>query len=182
LVVALCDPPVLQPRTTAGSRVPVYANTSAVPPAAAIFSAALPLNLCARTVSFLLMSPRASTLTPPLLPTRPCSRSSSGVTSVPASNFFAIVSRLTTSYSTRNGLWNPRLGTRRSSGIWPPSTPRLCLKPERDFAPLWPRPAVLPLPDPCPRPTRFFACLAPFGGRRSLRFINHQITKSPNHQ
>ena len=38
------------------------AMTSAAPPAAAIFSAALPLNLCARTVSFFDMSPRASTL------------------------------------------------------------------------------------------------------------------------
>ena len=38
-------------------------NTSALPPAAAIFSAALPLNLCARTVSALLISPRARTLT-----------------------------------------------------------------------------------------------------------------------
>ena len=42
--------------------VPGYARTSAVPPAAAIFSAALPLNLCARTVSAFAMSPRASTL------------------------------------------------------------------------------------------------------------------------
>ena len=42
------------------------------------------------------------------------------------------------------GLWNPRLGTRRCSGIWPPSNPRFCLNPDRDCAPLWPRPAVLP--------------------------------------
>src|SRR3954447_16533061 len=149
----------------------LYANTSAVPPAAAIFSAALPLNLCARIVSFLLMSPRARTLIEPERPTRPRSRSSSGVTSVPSSKRSAIASRLTTSYSTRNGLWNPRFGTRRCSGIWPPSKPRLCLKPERDFAPLWPRPAVLPLPDPWPRPIRFLACLAPLGGRRLLRFM-----------
>jgi preprotein translocase subunit SecY len=38
------------------------ASTSAAPPAAAIFSAALPLNLCARTVSFFAKSPRANTL------------------------------------------------------------------------------------------------------------------------
>src|SRR3989442_14108 len=81
------------------------------------------------------------------------------------------VSRLTTSYSTRNGLWNPRLGTRRCSGIWPPSNPRLNLKPERDFAPLCPRPAVLPLPEPWPRPIRFFGCFIPFGGRRLLSDI-----------
>src|SRR5215471_1031791 len=117
------------------------------------------------------MSPRASTFTWPVRATRPCCRSRSGVTSVPASNFSAITSRLTTSYATRNGLWNPRFGTRRCSGIWPPSNPRLCLKPDRDFAPLWPRVAVLPWPDPWPRPMRFFACVAPLGGRRLLRFI-----------
>src|SRR3954463_14983367 len=110
------------------------------------------------------MSPRARTLIEPERPTRPRSRSSSGVTSVPASKRSAIASRLTTSYSTRNGLWKARFGTRRCSGIGPPSKPRLNLKPDRDFAPLWPRPAVLPLPEPCPRPIRFFACLAPAGG------------------
>src|SRR5205823_144494 len=112
---------------------------------------------------------RAETLTTPHRTARPCSRSRSGVTSMPASNRAAIVSRFTTSYSTRKGLWKPRFGTRRCSGIWPPSNPRLCLKPERDFAPLCPRPAVLPLPEPWPRPTRFFACFAPFGGRRFER-------------
>src|SRR6185369_5810556 len=72
---------------------PYYASsTSTVPPAAAIFSAALPLNLCARTVSFFETSPRASTLILPLLRTRPRSRSSSGVTTVSASNRSAIVS------------------------------------------------------------------------------------------
>src|SRR5262245_411155 len=107
---------------------------------------------------------------------------------VPASNFAATASTLTTSYSTRNGLWNPRFGTRRWSGIWPPSKPRLNLNPERDFAPLCPRPAVLPLPDPCPRPMRFFACLAPRGGLRfsrpivvtSLVLNRHQVTHLVN--
>ena len=40
-----------------------YASTSVVPPAAAIFSAALPLNLWARMVNAFEMSPRPSTLT-----------------------------------------------------------------------------------------------------------------------
>src|SRR5262245_55233070 len=163
--------PALPEFETRPTRIVTYDRTSAVPPAAAIFSAALPLNLCARTVSFFEMSPRARTLMLPVRPTRPCSRSSSGVTSVPASNRSAIASRFTTSNSTRNGLWKPRFGTRRCSGIWPPSNPRLCLKPERDFAPLWPRPAVLPWPDPWPRPIRFFACFAPLGGRRLLKFM-----------
>ena len=62
-------------------------STSVLPPAAAIFSAALPLNLCARTVSALPISPRAEHLHAACAPpTRPCSRSSSGVTTVPASN------------------------------------------------------------------------------------------------
>ena len=50
----------------------------------------------------------------------------------------------TTAYSTRNGFLNPRLGSRRCSGIGPPSKPRLVLYPERDCAPLCPRDDVLP--------------------------------------
>src|SRR3990172_662243 len=149
---------------------------SAVPPAARIFSAALPLNLCARTFSSLPPSPRARIFTLASAPaTNPRSRSRSGVTTTPALKNAPSVSRLTTSYSTRNGLWKPRLGTRRCSGIWPPSKPRLRLKPERDCAPLCPRPAVFPWPDPWPRPTRFFECFAPRGGRRFERLINPAI-------
>src|SRR6185503_392064 len=147
----------------------VHGSCSVAPPAAAIFSAAFPLNRCARTVSALSISPRPSTFSRAPAPlTSRCSASSSAVTTVPASNRAPSVSRLTTSYSTRNGLWKPRFGTRRCSGICPPSKPRLNLKPDRDFAPLWPRPAVLPLPDPWPRPIRFFGCFIPFGGRRLL--------------
>src|SRR5262249_18615521 len=79
---------------------------------------------------------------------------------------------------------------------WPPSNPRLNLKPDRDFAPLCPRLAVFPDPDPWPRPMRFFACFIPLGGRRLLRPIcwlptigelvnwrmgecTHQFTTSP---
>src|SRR6185295_17510104 len=151
----------------------VHDNCSVAPPAAAIFSAALPLNLCAWTVSALPISPRPSTFTF-CLPrdTIPRSRSRSGVITVPASNRRPSVSRFTTSYSTRNGLWKPRFGTRRCSGIWPPSNPRLNRKPDRDFAPLWPRPAVFPFPEPWPRPMRFFGCFIPLGGRRLLRLIS----------
>src|SRR6185295_14132223 len=167
----------------------VHGSCSVAPPAAAIFSAAFPLNRCARTVSALSISPRPRTFSRALAPLiSRCSASSSAVTTVPASNRAPSVSRLTTSYSTRNGLWNPRLGTRRCSGIWPPSNPRLCLKPERDFAPLWPRPAVLPLPEPWPRPTRFLACFAPLGGCRFERFISlvsvvyfNQVTDFQDH-
>src|SRR5258708_12288 len=48
----------------------------------------------------------------------------------------------------------PRLGRRRCSGICPPSKPTLWKPPARAFWPLWPRPAVLPRPEPPPRPTR----------------------------
>ena len=50
-------------------------------------------------------------------------------------------------------LLKPRLGRRRCSGIWPPSKP-LMRTPERAVWPLPPRPPVLPLPEPMPRPTR----------------------------
>src|SRR5205807_9478454 len=81
----------------------VHASCSVAPPAAAIFSAAFPLSLCAWTVSALPISPRASTLTFwPRPVTSPCSLRRSGVTTVPASKRRPSVSRLTTSYSTRN--------------------------------------------------------------------------------
>jgi hypothetical protein len=39
-------------------------------------------------------------------------------------------------------------------GIWPPSRAGLLLEPERAPAPFSPRPEVLPVPDPSPRPMR----------------------------
>src|SRR6478609_3471350 len=39
--------------------------------------------------------------------------------------------------------------------------------PDRDFWPLVPRPAVLPRPLPCPRPSRLLVFFAPSFGRRS---------------
>src|SRR3546814_6891068 len=56
------------------------------------------------------------------------------------------------------------------SGIWPPSKP-LIETPERLFWPFWPRPAVLPLPEPMPRPTRIRPLRAPLLSRRSLSLI-----------
>ena len=67
-------------------------STSAAPPAAASFSEALPLNLCAFTVSALLTSPRASTLICSFLPcTRPFSRISSGVMLLRFSGRFSVI-------------------------------------------------------------------------------------------
>src|SRR5690606_32835838 len=43
--------------------------------------------------------------------------------------------------------------------------------PERLFWPFWPRPPVLPLPEPMPRPTRIRPLRAPSLSRRSFSFI-----------
>src|SRR5436309_5261766 len=60
-------------------------------------------------------------------------------------------------------LLKPRFGMRMCSGIWPPSKP-LIATPERALAPFWPRPAVLPSPEPMPRPTRRRGLRAPLPG------------------
>src|SRR5262245_46806552 len=73
--------------------------------------------------------------------------------SLPASIAACRRPRLISLNCLRNGLLKPRLGRRRCSGIWPPSKP-FTATPARAFWPLTPRPAVLPLPDPMPRPTR----------------------------
>src|SRR5262245_28365085 len=78
--------------------------------------------------------------------------------------------RLISLNALRNGLLKPRLGSRRCSGIWPPSKP-LTATPERAFCPLTPRPAVLPLPEPMPRPTRRRALRAPGRSASSESFI-----------
>src|SRR5687768_2956390 len=57
------------------------------------------------------------------------------------------------------------------SGIWPPSKP-LMDTPERLFWPFWPRPPVLPLPEPIPRPTRMRFLRAPGLSRMSLSFMS----------
>ena len=67
-------------------------------------------------------------------------------------------------------LVKPRFGRRRWSGIWPPSKP-LMATPVRAFWPLTPRPAVLPLPDPMPRPTRMRAFREPGLSAISLSFM-----------
>src|SRR3954447_6299675 len=54
-------------------------------------------------------------------------------------------------------------------GIWPPSKFERCLEPEREPAPFWPRPEVLPVPEPSPRPTRLRALRLPGAGLRVCR-------------
>lgn len=53
-----------------------------------------------------------------------------------------------------NGFLNPLRGRRRRNGVWPPSKPNFMVP--LAFWPLCPLPAVFPLPDPIPRPFRFF--------------------------
>src|SRR6185503_4401963 len=106
---------------------PAPSMASALPPAASIFLAAEAVNRCARTVRATFSSPFPRILmgSAPLRRTPDCSRAS-GVSTLPASKAFSR-STLTVRYSFRNRLWNPRLGMRRWSGIWPPSKPRLLL-------------------------------------------------------
>src|SRR3954452_21680907 len=79
-------------------------------------------------------------------------------------------SRLISANSTRKMFVKPRLGRRRCSGIWPPSKP-LMRTPERAVWPLPPRPDVLPLPEPMPRPTRMRFLREPALSASSLSFI-----------
>src|SRR5712675_1519968 len=79
-------------------------------------------------------------------------------------------SRLISANSSRKMLLKPRFGSRRCSGIWPPSKP-LMRTPERAVWPLPPRPAVLPLPEPMPRPTRMRFLREPALSAISLSFI-----------
>src|SRR5712671_5935177 len=79
-------------------------------------------------------------------------------------------SRLISANSSRKMLLKPRFGRRRWIGIWPPSKP-LMRTPERAVWPLPPRPAVLPLPEPMPRPTRMRFLREPALSAISLSFI-----------
>src|SRR6476469_3437802 len=67
-------------------------------------------------------------------------------------------------------LLKPRFGIRMWSGIWPPSKPSIDT-PERALAPFWPRPAVLPSPEPMPRPTRTRPLRAPWLSLISFSFM-----------
>src|SRR5256885_10610168 len=79
-------------------------------------------------------------------------------------------------YSLRKGvllLPRPRTnGKRFTRRVWPPSNARWIWPPVRAFWPLVPRPAVLPRPEPCPRPTRLSALCEPGAGRKSESFTD----------
>src|SRR5262249_1322289 len=131
---------------------------------------------CTSMLILALSSPRPSSRTPALARrSTPAFTSDSALMALPASIALVSIacwirSRLISAYSTRNTLLKPRLGRRRCNGIWPPSKP-LMRTPERAVWPLPPRPEVLPLPDPMPRPTRMRFLREPALSAISLSFI-----------
>src|SRR5256714_6810533 len=93
-------------------------------------------------------------------------------------------------YSLRKGvllLPRPRTnGKRFTRRVWPPSNARWIWPPVRAFCPFVPRPAVLPRPEPCPRPTRLSTLCEPGAGRKSESFTDnllylHQVHHLANH-
>src|SRR5579883_480073 len=115
-------------------------------------------------------TPSSCRLRTPAL-TRAAPSMSAAGSSLPASIAAWIRPRLTSFSLRANGEFlNPRLGSRRCSGIWPPSKP-LMRTPERAVCPLPPRPPVLPVPDPMPRPMRARFLRAPGRSEISWSFI-----------
>src|SRR5216117_2302889 len=94
--------------------------------------------------------------------TNPAPNSVSGVTSAPSASW-PRCRTFTTCAACLNGFVKPRFGMRRTRGIWPPSNPGRTLPPWRAVCPLPPRPAVLPIPEPGPRPLRMRARCDPGG-------------------
>src|SRR5450755_4731002 len=148
-----------------------------LPPA---FSTAAMADFEARNTAkstLLLSSPSPSSFTPPLArrirPALTMAAASIGflVSMSPASIAACTLPILVSLSRTANDvLRKPRLGRRRCSGIWPPSKP-LMRTPERAVWPLPPRPPVLPMPEPMPRPMRKRFLRAPGRSAISLSFI-----------
>src|SRR5215218_4680616 len=144
-----------------------------VPPAASIFSRAVFEKPWACTVSAFEISPwpRIFTGTSRRV-ARFFSRRASGVTSDPLSKRASRSRRFTGWVCVRNFsngidffMCGPRsLRIRMWIGVWPPSKLILFFAPEREPAPLWPRPEVLPVPEPSPRPTRLRGLREPGAG------------------
>src|ERR1019366_3663347 len=145
-------------------------STCAVPPDAWIFSSADLENWWASTVILRVNTPVPRIFRPSwtLWITPEASRLSTLNVS-PSS--FSNWPRLTMANCFLKMLVNPRFGSRRCNGIWPPSKPRFWLNPVPARWPLEPRVEVLPCPEPMPRPIRFRPFTWPAGGFNPLRFI-----------
>ena len=129
--------------------------------------------MAAFTLRRFVSSPRPNIFNPSfsiLLMILICLRSSA-VTVVPSSSLLRSAMFITV-YSLAKMLVNPRLGSRRARGIWPPSKPFFLL-PLLAFWPLWPLAEVLPSPEPVPRPTRFSEKVDPSAGLNSCSFMLH---------
>src|SRR3954452_22091491 len=63
-------------------------------------------------------------------------------------------------------------------GICPPSKFGRLLEPEREPAPFWPRPDVLPVPEPSPRPMRLRALREPGAGLRECRPMRSVVSSA----
>src|SRR4051812_35503432 len=156
------------------------------------------LNLCAWTVSGLESSPFASTFTGmPFFVHSPCECSASSVTASPDSKRASRSPMLKTCVCVRNGsngidffMCGPRsFRMRMWIGIWPPSKFERDFEPEREPAPFWPRPEVLPVPEPSPRPMRLRGLRLPGAGlsvcspKSSVFSVidPHQVTDAMHH-
>src|ERR1700750_2736501 len=112
----------------AGARLPAPTDTAlgyswlTEPPAAVIFSTALPEKRWALTWSATDSEPSPSTLTGFLRRTAPAPAMSSGPISPPSGKSRSRSPTFTTWYSTRNRLRKPlSFGSRMCRGLWPPS-------------------------------------------------------------
>src|SRR5438105_2048237 len=111
---------------------------------------------------------------------RPFSRSCSGPTLDPLSNFSRSLTLIVENVFFKTAFVKPRFGMRRCNGICPPSKPRFWLLPERDHMPSCPRPAVFPCPEPGPRPILFTLCVDPGFGLSVLMPDINLLLQNPH--
>src|SRR5438034_1792509 len=144
----------------------VTGQLAIVPPACSIFTRAEADTVTPFTLNFRPTSPMPSSLIGRSgRRTSPAPNSVSGVTSTPSASL-PKWRTFTTWAGCLKGFVKPRFGMRRMRGICPPSNPGRVWPPVRAVCPLPPRPAVLPIPEPGPRPLRMRARCEPTGGRR----------------
>ena len=139
-----------------------------------------------RKATLALSSPLPSSRTPSLARrSTPALTSAAASTVAPASSLPASIACLHAAeidlveLARERVVLKPRFGRRRCSGIWPPSKP-LMRTPERAFWPLPPRPPVLPLPEPMPRPMRLRASCARPAWSASLVELHDGLVPCPS--